>query len=205
MIINGGLEGNLAYGADSRITNRIDGYINAAAIFGADLSNDGQMDTLGMSGRADSWQYSTNDPSKVKDPPIINWRRDIDFPGNFRVFHNGRIWQSVFWVSAGAEPGVSEVWLDLGPIPNECGNCSQNPCVCLFGDVNGDGIINAADVTMLRNYIAAADKDAFIEANSNFNKDYADVNGNGTIEPADVTLLRRYLAATDPSTVKLGP
>jgi hypothetical protein len=205
MIINGGLEGNLAYGQDSRITNRIDGYRNAAAIFGADLTNDGQMDTLGMSGAANSWQYSTNDPSKVKDPPIMNWIPTIDFPSDFKVYHNGRIWQSRYWVSAGAVPGVNEAWLDLGPIPNVCVHCDKTPCICRFGDVNGDGVITAADTTLLRRYIASVDKPLFRQQNPDFNFGNAHVRGASDITAADVTQLRRYLAASDPSTVKLGP
>jgi hypothetical protein len=208
MIINGGLEGNLAYGQDSRITNRIDGYIKAAAVFGADLSNDGQMDTLGMSGRADSWQYTTTDPSKVKDPPIMNWIPSIDFPANFKVYHNGRIWESRYWASAGAVPGVDGAWTDLGPIPNDCGYCDQTPCVCPFGDVDGNGYINSGDVTMLRRYIAhmaaGGTTQQFESAAPGFNVRAADVNGDGTVNAADVTLLRRYLAATNPATVPLG-
>jgi hypothetical protein len=75
----------------------------------------------------------------------------------------------------------------------------------LYGDANGDGFINAADVTMLRRYIAASDKDAFVRDNPNFILVNADVNGDGTIDSADVTLLRRYLAAANPATVLLGP
>jgi hypothetical protein len=74
-----------------------------------------------------------------------------------------------------------------------------------YGDVDGNGVINAADVTMLRRYIAATDKDAFIRDNPSFNKDNADANGDGMINATDVTLLRTYLAATDPSTVRFGP
>jgi RHS repeat-associated protein len=78
-----------------------------------------------------------------------------------------------------------------------------------YGDVNGDGVIDAADVTMLRSYIAAraGNEDtyaAFLAANPNFNRANADVNGDGFINSADVTQLRRYLAATVPATVQLG-
>jgi peptidoglycan/xylan/chitin deacetylase (PgdA/CDA1 family) len=67
------------------------------------------------------------------------------------------------------------------------------------GDVNGDGIINAADVTMLRRYIArgnATGLTGFVEAN-------AHTVGAQTITTADVTRLRDWLAATDPATVPL--
>ena len=55
------------------------------------------------------------------------------------------------------------------------------------GDVNGDGVINSKDVTVLRRYIAGGWNVKIIEANS-------DINGDGTINAKDVTLLRRYLA-----------
>jgi alpha-tubulin suppressor-like RCC1 family protein len=74
-----------------------------------------------------------------------------------------------------------------------------------YGDVNGDGVINAADVTMLRSYIASQEKEDWLEANPSFNALNADVNGDGFINSADVTQLRRYIASTDPLTVKLGP
>jgi hypothetical protein len=74
-----------------------------------------------------------------------------------------------------------------------------------WGDVDGNGYINAADVTALRRYIAASDKVAFVAENPWFNEANADANGDGKIDAADVTLLRKYLAATDPLTVILGP
>jgi peptidoglycan/xylan/chitin deacetylase (PgdA/CDA1 family) len=67
------------------------------------------------------------------------------------------------------------------------------------GDVNGDGIINAADVTLLRRYIArgnATGLAGFVEAN-------AHTVGAATITTADVTRLRAWLAAADPATVLL--
>jgi peptidoglycan/xylan/chitin deacetylase (PgdA/CDA1 family) len=73
-----------------------------------------------------------------------------------------------------------------------------------YGDVDDNGVINASDVTMLRRYIAASDKPAFI-ANNSFNAYNADVDGLPGITSGDVAQLRRYLAATDPSTVRLGP
>ena len=72
-----------------------------------------------------------------------------------------------------------------------------------FGDVNGDGVINAADITLLRRYIAAIDKYAFIAA-TGFIRANADMFGDGIIDYANVELLRRHLAAADPSTVPLG-
>jgi PKD repeat protein len=74
-----------------------------------------------------------------------------------------------------------------------------------YGDVNGDGVINAADITLLRRYIAATDKEEFRENNKTFVPENADANGDGVIDTADVTLLRKHLTATNPATVPLGP
>jgi peptidoglycan/xylan/chitin deacetylase (PgdA/CDA1 family) len=71
------------------------------------------------------------------------------------------------------------------------------------GDVDGNGVINAADVTMLRRYIAAADKNTFMNQNSGFVEANAHTAGAATITANDVTRLRQYLAAADPSSVQL--
>jgi hypothetical protein len=77
--------------------------------------------------------------------------------------------------------------------------------VPLPGDVNNDGVINAADVTLLRRYIAAADKTAFRANNPSFHLHNANVDFDGQIDANDVSLLRRYLAAAGPEDVRLGP
>jgi rhodanese-related sulfurtransferase len=73
-----------------------------------------------------------------------------------------------------------------------------------YGDTDGDGNINAADVTLLRRYIAAEDKEEFLKA-SIFNEANADVNGDGKICATDVTLLRLYIAAPGNNKPILGP
>jgi hypothetical protein len=93
-------------------------------------------------------------------------------------------------------------------VSDPCGECGEDPCECLvpvhYGDVNGDGFINAADVTILRRFIAAGNPEPFTEAPS-FIRANADANGDGRIDSEDVTLLRRYLSAANPTTVPLGP
>ncbi len=61
------------------------------------------------------------------------------------------------------------------------------PCEIVPGDIDGDGVINAKDVTMLRRYLAGG-------WNVTVNLANADVDGDGTINAKDVTILRRYLA-----------
>jgi peptidoglycan/xylan/chitin deacetylase (PgdA/CDA1 family) len=78
----------------------------------------------------------------------------------------------------------------------------------VYGDVNGDGLINASDTTMLRRYVAAVaggNRAAFLDDNPFFNIINADVNGDKVIDSNDVTHLRRYLAATNAGDVRLGP
>jgi hypothetical protein len=66
-----------------------------------------------------------------------------------------------------------------------------------YGDVNGDGRIDSADVTLLRRYIASGNNDSLANA---------DVNGDGEIDAADVTLLRHFIASgNDSAQVPLGP
>ena len=56
----------------------------------------------------------------------------------------------------------------------------------IFGDVNGDGIITAADVGLLRAYLAGFPVE--------INRAATDVNLDGDITAADLGLLRAYLA-----------
>ena len=73
-----------------------------------------------------------------------------------------------------------------------------------YGDINNDGVINAADVSLLRGYLAASDRAAFAAANG-LNRANMDVTGDGQVGEADVNRLRQYVAATNPSTINLGP
>jgi hypothetical protein len=54
------------------------------------------------------------------------------------------------------------------------------------GDVNGDGFVTMADVTLIMRYV--------VGHNVNINTWAADVNGDGVVTTADATLLARYLA-----------
>ena len=55
------------------------------------------------------------------------------------------------------------------------------------GDTNGDGTVDAKDVTILRRYLAGWSVDIQLDA--------ADLNGDGEVNAKDVTVLRRQLAS----------
>ncbi len=77
----------------------------------------------------------------------------------------------------------------------------------LYGDANGDGVVNGRDLLRLRRYMASYDYDtatSSVEVAAG-----ADANGDGEINGLDVILLRQYMANYDydtgTSTVPLGP
>jgi hypothetical protein len=84
----------------------------------------------------------------------------------------------------------------------------------LYGDVNGDGVINSGDVTFLKYYIASSDRAAFIRDNPSFNLVNARITGFGADgdentgpSAADVSLLQLWIAtpAPDRHMVQMGP
>jgi uncharacterized repeat protein (TIGR02543 family) len=99
------------------------------------------------------------------------------------------------------------------PVEIPC-NCASHSCDdCRvgrgWGDVDGDGVITSADVTMLRRFIAASCKDEFMRNNRSFTLANANVDGSSEfgdyrdIDAADVTLLRRWIASS--TKFPLGP
>lgn len=56
----------------------------------------------------------------------------------------------------------------------------------IFGDVNGDGKINIADVTLIQKFVAGM--------GFNIDEIYADVTGDGKITVADATYIQKFLA-----------
>ncbi|MBQ3865797.1 MAG: leucine-rich repeat protein, partial [Clostridia bacterium] len=77
----------------------------------------------------------------------------------------------------------------------------------LYGDANGDGVIDTADVVRLMNYLAHynfATGESAVEIAAG-----ADANGSGKVDTADLIRLKNYLANLDydtgESTVPLGP
>jgi hypothetical protein len=91
--------------------------------------------------------------------------------------------------------------------PNNTITLTPKP-VIVYGDVNGDGVINSGDVTMLKYYIADSNRTTFGTRNPTFRIDNARVR-DGVSDPnaADVSLLQLWIATPVPDrhTVKLGP
>ena len=61
----------------------------------------------------------------------------------------------------------------------------HDPALTFHGDANGDGIIDAGDLTHLRR--------AFLGMDGHTSRESMDVNGDGRINAADITFLRRAL------------
>lgn len=62
--------------------------------------------------------------------------------------------------------------------------------VWMKGDVNNDGVVNVADVTITSNYIAGLEPD-------NFSFEAADINGDGDITITDAVLIARLILNTE--------
>ena len=77
----------------------------------------------------------------------------------------------------------------------------------VYGDADGDGLVNTKDIILIRKYVAAKDPITGISAVEI--SAGADANGDGTINTKDIILVRKYVAAKDPvtgeSSIVLGP
>ena len=72
------------------------------------------------------------------------------------------------------------------------GDCTVKVQNVMIGDLNGDGVVNAKDRTLLSRYVAKWDGYTTLE-----NPDAADINGDGAINAKDRTFLSRYVAKWD--------
>ncbi len=85
---------------------------------------------------------------------------------------------------------------EQGYTTHTCGTCGDSyvdtyvdPIASIPGDVNDDGDVSLADVTLLLKHLAGWDV--------TINADAADVNDDGDVSLADATLLMKYLASWD--------
>jgi hypothetical protein len=77
------------------------------------------------------------------------------------------------------EPSDGKTWLVFDNFTLNCNNCSK---AILMGDVNSDGILSVADVTLTVSHILGRNT-------PDFSAEAADVNNDGTISVADVTAI----------------
>jgi hypothetical protein len=148
----------------------------------------------------------------------FEWADNLLWDEAFSVTEDGVLVTLTFAVAEGAEIGDYTIEV----IVHECydeniedvdlvtigGTVTVNDAPdIMYGDVNGDGAINAGDATLLKEYLANYNPDTgtsteTVEAG-------ADVNGDEVINARDATLLKKYLANYNPntgtSTEVLGP
>lgn len=86
----------------------------------------------------------------------------------------------------------------------ECGYKTEQTVDIVYGDANGDGKVNSADIILIKKYIANFDgTTSSVEVFPG-----ADANGDGSINSLDVILLKKYIANIGPdgnSSIVLGP
>ena len=85
-----------------------------------------------------------------------------------------------------SKPTITVTTVD-GGYTASCTVIVEDKNAYLSGDINGDGVVGAKDVTVLRRYIAGG-YDVTVVAEA------LDVNGDGEITTKDVTVLRRFIA-----------
>ena len=90
---------------------------------------------------------------------------------------------------------------------NICGSVRNEGLPFIYGDANGDEVIDGRDVNSICRYIANYDYDTETSTETIF--EGADANGDGVVDGRDVNILCRYFANFDydtgSSTVVLGP
>ena len=137
------------------------------------------------------------------------WLADAD------IADDGVLLVLTFRVKEDIEPGEYH----LNFIVRTCGNYNEESVDMhvvagsvevidfLYGDVNGDGVIDGFDAIRLKKYLTEYDYDTETSSVEVFRG--ADVNGDGKIDGFDLIRLKKYLAnydyETGESTVVLGP
>ena len=107
-------------------------------------------------------------------------------------------------VSLFALPSLAEESAEPTPVePASTGDESAEPTPSyagiqlrsLFGDANGDAVIDSKDLAALRKYFASFDYETM--TSSAEAAPYADANGDGFIDSKDLAALRKYFASFD--------
>ena len=143
------------------------------------------------------------DAANISGNFVVNWGRTSNFTQNgqlliltFAIAPNAKDGSYPITVSFEGRTGIdiptnlNGEELDFSIIPGAVGLTSIT-----YGDVNGDGRVNTADLVLLARYLAEHPVTLAVPA-------AGDVNGDGRINTADLVLLARYLAEHN---VYLGP
>ena len=148
----------------------------------------------------------------------FTWAENMLWDEAFNVTEDGVLATLTFAVAEGAEIGDYTIEV----IVHECydentedvdlvtigGTITVNDAPeIMWGDANGDGVIDTRDITKLKKYLANYDYDT--ETSTETVGPGADANGDGVIDTRDITKLKKYLANydydTETSTEVLGP
>ena len=113
---------------------------------------------------------------------LLNWYIEVEFEG----FETEMAWLSEFTDNYTLSfYGVPHINMDFRLRGVE----SQLEATILWGDLNGDGVVDEADLELLFMYLAGLP--------TTFNREAAKVTGGNTITAADYDLLQRYIAGED--------
>lgn len=111
---------------------------------------------------------------------------DLDIPGNNYIY-DGSNWS--VYADAPTEPVTTEPQETTAPATTQPD--TTEPTETLYGDVNGDGVIEINDATEIQKAIASLG--TFTELQMKV----GDVNLDGKTDVVDVTLIQKYLASYD--------
>jgi hypothetical protein len=117
------------------------------------------------------------------------------FSGTVSVSEHFRQWEALGYPMDGALYEVSfciEAWGSAGSGTVNSLSLDITPpgFGTIVGDINGDGVVDNADLTMLRQILVGIDVPGA-------NLDAADIDGNGSVDNVDLTLLRQHLVGID--------
>lgn len=128
---------------------------------------------------------------------------------------DGELMQLTFRISDTAEPGdyavkvnfIEAYTAELDDVTFATVDGAVQVLDFVYGDANGDGIVNTKDIILIRRHVAA--KDPVTGESTVAVQAGADANGDGIVNTKDIILVRRHVAAKDPvtgeSSVVLGP
>ena len=136
------------------------------------LTNDGQQEPSSLKGTND---YSVSIISRVFTATLI----DVTVvSGNTTTTYTATV--EVTYAPTAAGEHTATVYLNNAAGQSVASQDLVGVATVLRGDVNGDGLVNVADVTAIIDYLLSGDAEGI-------NLDAADVDGDGNVSVADVS------------------